>query len=173
MSEQEIDLNLSNSEIDNQISRCLTNLKILGKLKSNNKLNYDENKFSIDEWTYSQPLRRWWSQESRSNTLTHLISFIENLFKVIDSIYSSEFNKEENVNGYYPNVDTAMIFKEENSNILLQFVNEIGNAINGLNNLKHTYKNDTATVSSLEIIIERLDVRSKKIAGILTLTKRE
>jgi len=170
----ESDLNLSDSEIDARLSCSLTNLKILSKLKSNNKLIFNEGKFSIDEWNYSQPLRRWWSQESRNNTLGHLESFIGGLFTIIDSIYSRELNGgEASGDDYYPEVNTSNVFKEENSKILLQFVTEIGHAIQGLNNLKRTYKSDTATVSSLEIIIERLDVRSRKIAGILTLSRQE
>ena len=174
MSDGDININLSSSEIELSISSSLTNLKILSKLKSNNKLSFSNNKFSIDEWTYSQPLRRWWSQESRNNTLYHLNNFITELFKIIDSIYSREVNEGCDVtDDYYPDVDSSNVFKEENSKILLQFVTEIGNANIGLNNLKRTYKNDTATVSSLEIIIERLDVRSRKIAGILTLSKQQ
>ena len=170
MSDSEI--NLSNSEIELRISNSLTNLKILSKLRSNNKLSFSNNKFLIDEWTYSQPLRRWWTHESRNNTLSHLETFIGELFKIIDSIYSREVNNDELVDDYYPDTDSSNVFKEENSKILLQFVTEIGNANIGLNNLKRTYKNDTATVSSLEIIIERLNVRSTKIAGILTLSKQ-
>ena len=168
------DLNLSESEIDAQVSSSLTNLKILSKLKSNNKLNFGDGKFSIDEWNYSQPLRRWWSQESRNNTINHLENFISELFKIIDSIYSREINASNDIaDDYYPDTVSADVFKNENSKILLQFVTEIGHSMKGLTNLKRTYKNDTATVSALEIIIERLDVRSRKIAGILTLSRKE
>lgn len=174
MSDNDSIINLSDSEIDAKLSNALTNLKILSKLKSNNKLNFVDNKFSIDEWTYSQPLRRWWTQESRNNTLAHLENFISELFTVIDSIYSREVNEENELDEeYYPDTQSVSIFKKANSKILLQFVSEIGHATTGLNNLKRTYKNDTAVVSSLEIIIERLDVRSRKIASILTLSKHQ
>ena len=171
MSDFDNDTNLSESEIDARIGNSFTNLKILGKLRSNNKLSYTNNKFSIDEWNYSQPLRRWWSHESRSNTLEHLENFVENLFETIDLIYSKEVN--EDIDDDYYQETSNMVFKDENSKILLRFVNEISGAIKGLNNLKRTYKNDTSTVSSLEIIIEKLDVRSRKIAGVLTLVKQQ
>ena len=61
------------------------------------------------------------------------------------------------------------MFKSENSTILLTFVTEIQNAIIGLNNLKQTYKLDISTVSSLEMIIEKLNVRAKKVTNILTI----
>ena len=36
-------------------------------------------------------------------------------------------------------------------------------------NLKQTYKTDISTVSSLDIIIEKLNVRVKKIQGLLSI----
>ena len=61
----------------------------------------------------------------------------------------------------------SRVFKEENSNLLIQFTQEMSNAISGLGNLKSTYKNDITTVSNIEIIIEKMNVRVKKIAGLL------
>ena len=51
--------------------------------------------------------------------------------------------------------------------MLISFTNEIEKAICGLGNLKLTYKSDISTVSSLEIIIEKLSIRQKKISEIL------
>ena len=160
--------NLSESEVNMTVNRGLTNLKILAKIKSNNKLTFTEDRFTIDEWTYTQPLRRWWTQESRSVTINKLEEFINNIFEIIDAIYTSALGVETGdiKNSYYITTASAA-FKSENSTILLNFVTEIGNAIIGLNNLKQTYKHDITTVSSLEMIIEKLNVRSKKITGIL------
>lgn len=160
--------NLSESEVNMTVNRGLTNLKILAKIKSNNKLTFTEDRFTIDEWTYTQPLRRWWTQESRSVTINKLEDFINNIFEIIDAIYTSALGVETGdiKNSYYITTASAA-FKSENSTILLNFVTEIGNAIIGLNNLKQTYKHDITTVSSLEMIIEKLNVRSKKITGIL------
>ena len=129
----------------------------------------EDGQFVIDEWSYSQGVRRWWNKDSRKFTLEHLESFIGETFTLIDQIYSNEF-KEENktiTNSYY--VHEA--FKDKNSSILLSFVTEMNNAITGLNNLKHTYRHDITTVSSLEMIIEKLNVRAKKISNILTVNK--
>ena len=51
------------------------------------------------------------------------------------------------------------------------FINEIRNAIGGIGNLKQTYASDVATISSLDIAIEKLNVRVKKIQGILKISK--
>ena len=162
--------NLSDSEVSLNVNSALTNLKILAKIKSNNKLSFADEQFSIDEWTYTQPLRRWWTQESRSGTIQKLENFINNVFSLIDNIYTSAVgNKAGDIQNSYYTRSAATTFKSENSTILLNFVTEIENAIIGLNNLKQTYKHDISTVSSLEMIIERLNVRSKKITNILQL----
>jgi hypothetical protein len=161
---------LSSSEIDNKVQYCITNLKILAKIQANNKLSYSEEKFYIDEWTWSQPTRRWWCESGRSTTIKNLENFIDSVFTTIDAIYNSECNDapDDIQNSYYANItQKPEVFKEANSNILLQFSTEIINAIVGLSNLKNTYKSDISTISSLEIIIEKLNVRVKKIAGIL------
>ena len=162
--------NLSDSEVTINVNSALTNLKILAKIKSNNKLSFTDEQFSIDEWTYTQPLRRWWTQESRSGTIQKLENFINSVFSLIDSIYTNAIGDEgSNIQNSYYTRSAASTFKSENSTILLNFVTELEHAIIGLNNLKQTYKHDISTVSSLEMIIERLNVRSKKITNILQL----
>jgi len=159
---------LSNSEVDSQVTKALTNLKIISKIQTENKLTFIKDKPIIDEWNYTQPIRRWWSSESRALTIKKLEDFLVSLFAIIDSIYNNEMDGSTNdiTNSYY--VATSInTFKEENSTVLLTFVTEINNAISGLNNLKQTYKQDISTVSSLEMIIEKLNVRAKKITNIL------
>ena len=148
----------------------MTNLKILAKIKADNKVQCEEGQFVIDEWNYTQGMRRWWNKDSRKITLESLENFISETFSLIDQIYSDEFtnNKDTNItNSYYVNE----AFKDKNSSILLSFVTEMNNAITGLNNLRHTYRHDISTCSSLEMIIEKLNVRAKKISNLLTVSK--
>ena len=163
---------LSSSELENLNDNCMTNLKILSNVKIGNKICYDKNtkKFSIDEWSYTQCVSRWWNEEGRKVTIKSLEDFINNVFTAIDTIYNSEVREPYNdvKNTYYAEItSTRHVFKEHNSTVLLQFINEIQNAVGGLNNLKQTYKDDIATVSSLEIIVEKMNVRIKKIQSIL------
>ena len=161
---------LSSSEIENEVQDCITNLKMLAKIQVNNKISISEGKFHIDEWSMSQPARRWWNESGRSITIKNLTNFISKVFSIIDVIYNSECNNNPSdiQNSYYINITKKpSVFKEANSKLLMQFSNEITNSIGGLSNLKSTYKADISTVSSLEIIIEKLNVRVKKIAGIL------
>ena len=105
-----------------------------------------------------------------------LDNFVTNLFRLIDTIYDNELSGSNNINkditnSYYI-TGSSNTFKSENSTILLTFVNEIKNAIIGLNNLKQTYKSDISIVSSLEMIIEKLNVRAKKVTNILTINSK-
>lgn len=164
--------NLSNSELDQLNDYCMTNLKILSSIKVGNKICYDKSssRFTIDEWTYTQPFTRWWNDEGRKVTVKSLEDFIVKVFSAIDNIYSSEISEPyaDVKNTYYTNLtQTHNVFKEHNSTLLLSFVNEMQNCVSGLSNLKQTYKDDIAIISSLDIIIEKLSVRIKKIQNLL------
>lgn len=163
---------LSSSELDALNDNCITNLKILANVKVGNKICYDKNtkKFAIDEWSYTQGVWRWWNEEGRKVTVKSLEDFINRVFTAIDTIYNSEIKEPytDVKNTYYAEIaSTRYVFKEQNSTLLLQFVSEMRNSVAGLNNLKQTYKEDIATVSSLEIIVEKMNVRIKKIQSIL------
>tara|TARA_B100000963_G_C22631609_1_gene675202 strand:+ start:2205 stop:2759 length:555 start_codon:yes stop_codon:yes gene_type:complete len=167
---------ISASEIDRQVDYCQTNLKILAQIKVGDKLCFDTdtNKFCIDEWSWSQPMVRWWGSEGRKPTIKAIEDFITQVFKTIDSVYSSEVTETyvDVKNTYYTNIaSTNAVFQEANSTILMGFINEIRNAIGGIGNLKQTYASDVATISSLDIAIEKLNVRVKKIQGILKISK--
>ena len=56
---------------------------------------------------------------------------------------------------------------------IVQFTQEMNNAASGLGNLKSTYKDDITTVSSLEIIIEKINVRVNKINSILSINSKK
>ena len=171
--ENEASKHLSSSELDTKVNSILTNLKILAKVKTDNKLSFTNGQFVIDEWNYSQPVRRWWTQESRQHTIDKLDDFVTSLFRLIDNIYDNAVGAnsadDTNITNSYYHTNSSKMFKSENSTILLTFVTEIQNAIIGLNNLKQTYKLDISTVSSLEMIIEKLNVRAKKVTNILTI----
>ena len=161
------------NDIDNNVQLCITNLKILGCIKPKDKLYYIENNFYIDKKKTGQSIKRWFYNGNRKGTISNLETFTALLFNTIDSIYNSECsNDNKSMTNYYHSLDSKpVVFKQENSKLLISFVTEIKNAITGISNLKHTYKKDIATVSSLEVIIEKLSVREKKISEILSVNK--
>jgi hypothetical protein len=172
--------NLSSSELEKITDKCFTNLKILSNIQPGNKLYYNEeiSQFDIDQQGafgfVTQAPSRWWFAQSRMTTIQNLEIFSSTMMKTIDSIYNSEISENNNgiKNSYYTNITSPkIIFREENSNLLLSYITEMRNAIKGLNNLKQTYVDDISTVSSLDIIIEKMNVRIKKISNILQINK--
>ena len=162
----------SNETFETIRDSCLTNLKILSKIKSGDKLYFYDNTFIIDSPALIQPISRWYYAESRQTTVKNLDELLIKLFGVIDHIYSSELGKDGIEKNYYARLSKPnVVFREENSSMLLQFINEMKNAIEGLGNLKQTYKDDISTCSSIDIIIEKLNVRIKKISGVLSISK--
>ena len=177
VSDSSNNLNTSSTtdDFEHMKDMCLTNLKILSQIKDGDKLYYLNGIFSIDSPTYTQGIFRWYYSESRNITLKNLEDLLSNLFKTIDLIYKKELNTEQSLeNNYYSRMISKSnnnIFNEEGKNELLTFITEMKNCINGLSNLKLTYKVDISTVSSIDVIIEKINVRIKKISNILSIDK--
>ena len=169
--------NTENVLNNNLSENVLTNLKILSNLKTNDKLSKDDkNILIIDSPYYGQGVARWWYSDSRDETMKHLENIINNSFKLIDNIYSSEFkditgNDIEN-NYYYKHTIPKNYFKSENSQQLQVFSIELTNSIKGLENLKLTYKNDIAICSKIDVLIEKINIRIKKINNLLTINTK-
>jgi hypothetical protein len=151
-------------------TNSFTNLKILSKLQVGDKLLYQDGLFYIDTWTYMQPLYRWYYNETRNTTLKNLTDFIQSVFNLIEIIYSNEMGSLEN--NYYIQVSKPTIFNEENSTLLINITNELQNTIQGLNNIKQTYKQDIHFVSSIDILIEKIQVRIKKVQNSLSIKNK-
>jgi hypothetical protein len=151
-------------------TNSFTNLKILSKLQVGDKLLYQDGLFYIDTWTYMQPVYRWYYNESRNTTLKNLTDFIQSVFNLIEIIYCNEMGSLEN--NYYIQVSKPAIFNEENSTLLINITNELQNTIQGLNNIKQTYKQDIHFVSSIDILVEKIQVRIKKVQNSLSIKNK-
>ena len=155
------------------IESVLTNLKIVSNLKPNDKLTSANGILVIDTPYYTQGVYRWWNQDSRTNTMTDLEDLVNKAFEIIDHIYSSEIknatgNDIEN-NYYYKHSQPDTYFKNENSQQLQNFSSELQNTIKGLQNLKITYKEDISICSKIDVMIEKIGIRIKKINQLLTI----
>jgi len=150
----------------------LTNLKILSNIKPNDKLTIVDNIFSIDSPYIVQGIYRWWNQDSRNNTILEIERLINNAFKIIDTIYCSELNTftSKNNNYYYKQSNAEKYFQTENSQQLQIFSSELTNTIKGLQHLKLTYKQDISMCSKIDIVIDKIHIRIKKINQLLTIS---
>lgn len=110
------------------VEDILVNLKIIAKIKQDEKMTIQNNILVVDT-RFAQPLFRWYTANNRTDTL-NFISTIVN--QAIDSIQNSTVNHS--------------IFDES---ILKQ---ELTNALIGLDNLSATYKLDNLIKSRIELL---------------------
>lgn len=141
-----------NTDIDNN----LLNLKIISKIEEKDKLITNENLLKIDRPNIFQGVHRWIGNENRENTLQKLNSIYEDCFKITDNILNQEKNVEKESN----QLDYS------NSQIFQKFIIEFTNSLNGIDNLKKTYKNDTLVLSQLDMISNKLNTRLEKMNDI-------
>lgn len=141
-----------NESIDNNI----LNLKIISKIEENDKLITSNNLLKIDRPTLLQGMHRWIGNESRSNAIERLSEIYDEGFKITDDLLSKEKSLKENQNEL---CDT-------NSQVFQKYIVEFTNSLNGIDNLKKTYKNDVLILSQLEMIINKVNTRLEKMNDI-------
>lgn len=135
------------------IENIILNLKMLSQIKPNDKL-YTENKmFKIDSPTVTQGLLRWFNDYSREKTMNDIDILVKHTEIYISSIFDNSSKSIE---------DNRVC-----QNILL----EITKAVEGINNLKQTYKDDTFVQSRLDVSREKLGVCKNSLSQKLEVSK--
>ena len=128
-------------------------------------------------WGPEGGVTRWWNQDSRTGTMVELEKIVNDTFTIIDNIYTSELQSKTGSsidnNFYYKRSIPESYFKNENSQQLQSFSSELSNAIKGLQNLKLTYKNDISICSKIDVMIEKITIRIKKINSLLTIRPKD
>lgn len=155
------------------LETILTNLKILSNIKPNDKLTNNGDILIIDQAEYTQFIKRWWNSDSRKSTLESIENLIDSTFITIDKIYNSEINSSTNIsidnNYYYKRTVPENYFQTDNSQQLQIMSSELTNSIKGLQNLKLTYNGDISICSKIDIIIDKINLRTSKINKLLTI----
>jgi len=141
----------------------IRNLKILANIKPNDKLVKHGDTIKIDRPYLYQGMSRYWNGDSRKSSLQHIENLIEESFTMIDLIYGDEIEKRTGgMNNYY-NQSSRQYFETENSQKLNIFSTELQNVLKGLNHLKQTYHSDISICSRIDVVIEKINLRIKKI----------
>ena len=122
------------------IDNIIINLKMLSQIKQNDKLYTEGSQFRIDSPKFSQGILRWFNDYSREKTMDDIDVVVKHTEVYISSIFENSSKSVE---------DNRMC-----QNILL----EITRAIDGLQNLKLTYKDDTFVQSRLDVAKEKFNV---------------
>jgi len=117
----------------------LINLKVLALLEKNQKISINGNLIVIDYNTLFQGIRRWWYESNREKG----IIFIDTLINNVDSDYKKLIRKRNTVS---------------NNKLINTIQLYLRNSIDGLENMKHTYKDDTENINKLDNIISKIKV---------------
>ena len=152
------------NDSDNTFEVIIRNLKILGNIKPNDKLIKKGDTIKIDTPYLYQGLSRYWNGNSRKESVGNIEHLIEVSFNMIDLIYSNEIEKRTGgLEDYYNSNRGQVYFETENAQKLTIFSTELKNVLKGLNNLKQTYNSDISICSRIDVVIEKINLRIKKI----------
>jgi hypothetical protein len=140
-----------NNNKDKLLYNILLNLKVLGKIKTGNKLSIVDNNISIDN-TYIQSINRWYNNNSRNETVKFLENLDEKITKKIEELLE---------------IDNSSLFLDTRETLLLDLNHHLKTSIDGLRNLISTYQADELIISNLELILNNFNLKIKKISNII------
>lgn len=131
------------------IETIILNMRIISEIKENEKLVANSECLEIDT-RYIQSIQRWWYIDGRQDALIKISNIVNKLFEFIDKTYSKN-NKINNDNK----------FEEDKTHLFQRIHIILLNSIKGLENLKITYKNDIKTITKIDLIIEKINIKTE------------
>ena len=133
------------------ITKILLNMEIIGCLQKSDKLIIkNDNNLEIIKGYYLQGIYRWVSGENRKKTLQCIKYITDTAFKIINSI---------------------ILDKHKYSELLQKFLLSSKLLNRGIDYLKNTYIDDITTISILQLIQDKLNIKISKITSILKFNK--
>jgi len=145
-------------DIQKFIDENILNLKIISKIKENDKLLANKSLLEIDSPHLFQSVNRWYNKENRNITIEKLNNILEGTFKITKILLEKEKgNKEEKS------------LEDNNSQIFQTLILEMKNSLVGLENLKKTYSEDILVSSQLDLLISKLSSRIEKMSKLFTI----
>ena len=145
-------------DIQKFIDENILNLKIISKIKENDKLLANKSLLEIDSPHLFQSVNRWYNKENRNITIEKLNNILEGTFKITKILLEKEKdNKEEKS------------LEDNNSQIFQNLILEMKNSLVGIENLKKTYSEDILASSQLDLLISKLSSRIEKMSKLFTI----
>ena len=145
-------------DIQKFIDENILNLKIISKIKENDKLLANKSLLEIDSPHLFQSVNRWYNKENRNITIEKLNNILEGTFKITKILLEKEKdNKEEKS------------LEDNNSQIFQNLILEMKNSLVGIENLKKTYSEDILVSSQLDLLISKLSSRIEKMSKLFTI----
>jgi hypothetical protein len=118
--------------VEISIEEVILNVKMISKIKQDEKMVVQNKILNVDSRSFSS-VRRWWTSDSREDTIYFIIIIMNKAFD-----YLSDESYDENI------YTKSAIMKE------------LCNSIPGLENLGATYKLDNLLISKIDIIKEKI-----------------
>ena len=123
---------------DTFIDDVLTNLRVVGMIKKNQKLCIRKGRLSVDVDDTIQPVRRWLYSDSREKIIAMIKNTIQNAIRL-----SKDIQK-----------DAVEIDMKEWT--MHRIDEELRSCELGLENMRTTYHDDSTYIAMLDTLIERL-----------------
>lgn len=140
--------------------RTLNNLHVLGALSHNDKLMTNEDSFDIYAPTSLRGLMRMWYAEGRVSNIARIricvrsaINFATKALEDTNALHESSQNAS-------PQSHTGQQMKIRVDTLAMQHIrmlDALNKAKHGLHNLLQTYRDDAASASQIQLLIEEID----------------
>ena len=150
----------SSEESPMNVDEMFLSLKILSQLKEFDKL-ISHPTLEIDNRHFCQGIRRWYDDESRDKTVDKIGEVFKYIFEYIDQIVQNERSNEGR---------DRELFDQNTSQLLQRFMVDIKNAIIGIENLRLTYRYDITISSKLQLLIDKLKIKTNRLNELLTIS---
>ena len=123
-----------NTESNLNIETVVLNLKLISKIKQSEKLIIDNKIIKVDVRVL-QNIRRWFTSDGRDESIDYVEFIINETIAYINSLSD----------------DHNLVYSKK------KLIEELSNIINGLDNLKSTYKIDNIITSRIDILKEKIN----------------
>ncbi len=122
------------TESNLNIETVVLNLKLISKIKQNEKLIIDNKIIKVDV-RILQNIRRWLTSDGRDESIDYVEFIISETIAYINNLVD----------------DNNLVYSKS------KLIEELSNTSNGLDNLKSTYKIDNIITSRIDILKEKIN----------------
>lgn len=129
----------------------MRNLGVIGALTENDKINTKTDIFSVHNPTHMRAIHRTFYGENRQHNIQHVCALV----KTAKQIISTQFS-EHNLHFQSMSISKEIAFRSSIQGCVRMW-SALQSALKGLKALTITYKDDAATVTQLEIILNDID----------------
>lgn len=148
------------------VDQLLVKLKIISKIRSNEKVEINNDKISLQDINFYNSLIRYIRGDSRDKTISYISDIINNSIDVLLTFINSNHlqnaiqNKNKHINDDNISNNSKYEFMKCYTS-LLNLATELKNSLEGLENLRTTYQDDVHTASKIEVIMNKITTHTR------------